>query len=83
VPTVYYGRLTMKKVKALCSGCKNDYYNHNREGGCWDFKTAEVVNRTKVGIWQNPPYKWNPETTLSCHNPKGSVWIDKNDVRIK
>jgi Zn finger protein HypA/HybF involved in hydrogenase expression len=44
----------MKKVKALCSGCKNDYYNHNREGGCW-----------------------------SCHSPGLSVWIDRNDVRIK
>jgi len=71
-----------EKTKSLCYGCRQDYYNHNAEGGCWMFPSAVVVELTKVGVWQNPPYKWNPKETLSCHEPDGSVWIKQDDPRI-
>ena len=70
------------KTKSMCSGCRDDYYNHNCPDGCWCFATAKVVERTKVGVWQNPPYSWQPQATLSCHSPDGSVWIKEDDVRI-
>jgi len=70
------------KSKALCVGCEDDYYNHNQEGGCWGYDKATVVTRMKVGIWQNPPYKWIPRETLSCHNPKGGIFIKEDDPRI-
>ena len=71
------------KTKSMCSGCRDDFYNHNRPGGCWRFLEAKVLARTRVGIWQNPPYRWSPQATLSCHSPEGSVWIKEDDPRIK
>ena len=73
----------MTKTKSMCSGCYNDFYNQTRSDGCWHFVSAKIVDRTKVGIWQNPPYVWKPQTTLSCHDPNGSVWIKQDDPRIK
>lgn len=72
------------KTKSMCSGCREDYYNHNAEGGCWMFSDARIVERSQVGTWQNPPYKWLPQETLSCHTaPEGRHWIKKDDVRIR
>jgi len=74
----------MPKSKSLCTGCYQDFYNHNREGGCWSYSSAKVVKRTSVGTWQPPPYKWCPQTTLSCHTaPQGYHWIKRDDPRIK
>ena len=73
----------MSKSKSMCSGCYNDFYNHKEKNGCWCYGNAKVVTRTLVGVWQNPPYKWIPQKTLSCHRPKGQCWIEKNDCRIK
>ena len=72
----------MAKSRSMCSGCRDDYYNRNREGGCWCFATATVVTRTSVGTWQPPPYKWMPQKTLSCHHPEGLHWIGKDDCRL-
>ena len=71
------------KDKSMCTGCHEDYYNHHQPDGCWHFVTAKVVERTKVGVWQEPPYTWQPRETLSCHTPEGGVWIKEDDVRIK
>lgn len=71
------------KNKSMCLGCRDDYYNHNRPDGCWCFATAKVVERTKVGTWQNPPYVWNQMETLSCNSPEGCAWIKDDDPRIK
>ena len=70
------------KDKSMCLGCRNDFYNYDREGGCWLFGGAKVVERTMVGIWQDPPYTWAPRETLSCHQPECSVWIQEDDPRI-
>lgn len=73
----------MNKTKAMCVGCHNDYYNHSEKNGCWMFEKASIVTMTSVGTWQEPPYKWNPQETLSCHRQVGRSWIDKDDPRIK
>lgn len=71
------------KMREMCKGCFQDYYNQNRDGGCWLFNESKVVTRTQVGTWQNPPYSWSPEQTLSCHTaPQGRSWIAKDDPRI-
>lgn len=73
----------MTKSKTLCQGCRDDYYNQQRPDGCWNYEKATVVQRTRVGIWQPPPYKWLPQNTLSCHHPSDSCWIKEDDPRIK
>ncbi len=73
----------MAKSKQLCGGCYNDLYNRNREGGCWSFKGAEVVERVRVGTWQLPPYTWRPETTLSCYHAQGSSMLSRDDCRVR
>lgn len=41
-------RLSPKRPdKSQCRGCYDDFYNHNRDGGCWAFDSAEVCD--KVG----------------------------------
>lgn len=75
----------MGKSKSMCSGCRNDFYNENNQYGvkdCWSFKTAKTVTRTRVGTWQNPPYKWSPMKILNCYHQEGSSFITKDDVRI-
>ena len=69
----------------LCCDCRDDFYNdHNPLGvkECWHLSSARSVVRTRVGIWQNPPYEWHPEKTLSCHTPEGWAWIARDDDRI-
>lgn len=76
----------MSKSKQLCVGCKDDFYNGKNPWGvkeCWSYRSAKVVTRTQVGIWQNPPYEWRPQQTFDCHCPEHSTtWIKRDDVRI-
>ena len=67
---------TKSKSKALCSGCRDDFYNdHNPIGvkECWCFKDAEVVTRYRLGWWTQPtqPGSFTKVTTLSCHYAPG------------
>lgn len=73
----------MSKTKTLCSGCYNDFYNHRGEDGCWMFAKAEVIQRTRVGTWQPPPYQWNPKPCLTCYRQPGSSFIKEDDPRIE
>ena len=73
----------MAKSKDMCNGCRNSYYNANREDGCWSYKKAKVVKRLRVGTWQPPPYHWHPETVLSCYHAEGYSMLSKDDCRIK
>jgi len=71
--------------KRLCSGCRDDYYNqpgNSPNGECWALATAKIVERTSVGYFQNPPYEWIPQKTLSCHSPPGKTWIAADDCRL-
>lgn len=71
------------KTKALCQGCRNDYYNQNRPEGCWSYGQAKVVQLQRVGIWQDPPYDWEPESRLNCYHAEGYAMLIKDDPRIR
>jgi hypothetical protein len=73
----------MSKTKKLCRGCRNDYYNQNRDGGCWSFAEAKVVKRQRVGTWQPLPYSWHPETVLGCYHADGCSMLCRDDPRIE
>ena len=76
--------MTKEEKQNLCKGCRDDFYNQTQPNGCWSLETAEPVERTAVGWWQNPPYTWRPQTTLSCHHAPGqTAWIKRDDVRIR
>lgn len=72
------------KTKQMCQGCRDDYYNHHRDEGCWTFKRAKVVKRIRVGIWEPPPYdKGRAEACLSCFSPDGDAMLQLDDCRVK
>ena len=31
------------KSQDLCAGCRQNWYNHNKERGCWGYKGSKVV----------------------------------------
>lgn len=77
--------LSKAEKLARCAGCRDDFYNgHNPMGvkECWGLKTAKSVERVSVGTWQEPPYQWVPQKTLSCHKPEGRHWLRREDVRV-
>ena len=74
------------KTKDMCQGCRDNYYNqpgNSTSGECWMYASAVIVERTSVGTWEPPPYKWRPQKVLLCHHQDGLHWIKKNDPRIK
>lgn len=76
----------MAKSRAMCSGCRNNFYNGNNDIGvkeCWSFKSAKVVTRMRVGTWQPPPYIWNPQKVLSCYHESGASFIERSDSRVQ
>ncbi len=72
----------MGKSKDMCRGCRQDYYNQNKEAGCWSYETATIVTRMRIGVWQIPPYVWRPEKCLSCYSPERERMIPKDDCRV-
>ena len=74
----------MNKTKQACVGCYNDFYNHQREGGCWCFQNATVVTRIKVGTFESPPYSPSrAKEYLSCYSPQGSAMLKPDDCRVR
>lgn len=72
----------MPKSKQMCAGCYNNFYNLNRDGGCWSYQSAKIVTKVEVGTWQNPPYIWNPVKVLNCFHKTGSSFLSKDDCRV-
>lgn len=76
--------MSTTKSKQMCSGCRDDFYNQDRDGGCWSFEKAKVRLGVQVGTWEPPPYdKSRAREFLSCFNPIGYSTLAMNDVRIK
>lgn len=75
------------KSIALCSGCRNDFYNgHNPYGvkQCWSFPSAVLEKRIKVGVWERPPYSAKRATwCLNCHKPDGYVQVKPESLDSK
>lgn len=74
----------MPKSKVMCSGCRDDFYNHNRPEGCWSFRKATIVKRVQVGTWEPPPYaRERARKFLSCFHLQGSSMLELSDCRVK
>lgn len=65
--------MSVDEKRALCSGCRNDYYNRAAPKGCWSLESAEIVNRWRLGWWTDPtkPGAFVEVETLSCHHAPG------------
>ncbi len=75
-----------EKKRKFCRSCRGNFYNignNSPSGECWMLEKSKVVEKMLVGTWQNPPYYWSPQQTLSCHHREGSHWISRDDVRVK
>ncbi len=58
--------LKPRKSKSLCSMCRQNWYNVNKEKGCWGYKEAKVIIKNVYkSTHQVIP---NPEWKLSCFN---------------
>ena len=71
----------MKKSKAMCSGCTENFYNGNNDLGvseCWSFKAARVVKKKFVHMNNVPPWDHAAVTTLSCYRKRGHVSVGPN-----
>lgn len=65
-------------TKAHCEGCENNFYNGNNPYGvkeCWSFKSAKLVERIRIGVWQNPPYSKNTVLVPACKHEKGKCLV--------
>jgi hypothetical protein len=40
-----------------CEGCRDDWYNQNVPGGCWNRRDAQLVQRLLIPIDQAPPWR--------------------------
>lgn len=73
----------MADKQRYCSGCRNDYYNHDGNGmnggKCWSLKDAEVVTRYKIGWWTQPlnAQCFTKVKTLDCHSAPGKYGLYK------
>jgi hypothetical protein len=76
------GNGAIDKTKALCSGCRDNYYNGNNDKGieeCWLYKRAKLVERFKIGWWTEPrgPESFERVFTLDCHNAAGQYALQE------
>jgi hypothetical protein len=74
----------MDKSKAMCNGCRDDFYNHNVEGGCWSYASAAIVQRVEIGTWEPPPYHPSrKKKVLSCYHRDGFAMLKLDDFRVR
>lgn len=62
--------------KVYCVGCGDNFYNGSNDMGikeCWNFKSAKVVNRFRIGWWtpQDRKENFTKVTTFNCHKEIG------------
>lgn len=66
----------VKKSKAFCQGCTDDFYNGHNDLGvkeCWSYPRATVVKAYRIGWWTPCDSKKNftRVVTLDCHHAPG------------
>ena len=63
----------MRGQLEFCSGCRDDFYNHNGPKECWMLKTSKVVTRFRIPWWTQPTQAgaFTKVTTNSCHYATG------------
>jgi hypothetical protein len=68
--------MNKSEKRKYCSGCYNDYYNYNTDGGCWSLGSAKVCWKIKIGVDEMPPYKKKKQRVLSCWRGRRIIAID-------
>ena len=66
----------MEKDKQYCIGCEDNFYNGNNSlkiKECWNFKTAKVVTKYRIGWWtpQDKKENFQKVTVHNCHSETG------------
>jgi len=73
--------------KNHCIGCENNFYNGNNPYGiqeCWSLKSATLVTRVRVGVWEPPPYDLNRTVQVfDCRKEKGNVLVKQEALTEK
>lgn len=70
----------MKKSKQMCVGCRDNFYNLERDG-CWLFESATIMKKKKVAMDQHPPWTQLADTVLSCRRESGYVYVGENQTQ--
>ncbi len=68
----------MKDTKH-CHGCRQNFYNGNNDLGvtqCWSLKSAKLIKRKEVPLWQTPPWTQKARTLPSCYQKQGYVYVE-------
>ena len=79
--------MTKTEKLKLCSGCRNQTYNgHNTIGvdECWSLKSARLIKRVRVGLWERPPWEETEVKVLSCYaeeGPNRDLYMTLQEVR--
>lgn len=68
-----------EKSKALCAGCRDEYYNGLGAVECWSYQGAQVVTRYRIGWWTTPdtPGAFTKVETLNCHHAPGKYALQE------
>ena len=75
--------MTEREKLALCSGCRNDFYNGHNDLGvkrCWNLESAKPVLKIRVGINDVPPWNGKPKRVLNCRTEQGAVLMTPDEV---
>lgn len=70
----------MTKAEKLkyCQNCRDNFYNGHNDIGvseCWNLRSAKIVWKKEVGLWQRPPWNQKAVRVLSCYGRKGFVYV--------
>lgn len=66
--------------KSHCSGCSDDFYNHDNRsmtGECWLLKTAHMTTKFRIGVWTMPlsPGAFTEVRVPNCYRQKGRCYV--------
>lgn len=70
-----------KPTKKDCQGCYDDFYNENRDEGCWSLSSAEFVMAKDIPTDLRPPYKHIKCTKKpSCYHKQGFIRVKPENL---
>lgn len=81
-----------KPTRVNCSGCRDDFYNHNNMGlnmesgrpQCSSLEGAEFVKRLRIPMSLPPPYSHiKPESVPKCYRAAGYVFVDPDKINSR
>lgn len=76
--------MTKSQKLKHCIGCVENFYNGNNPYGvaeCWNLRSAKLIWRKRVGVWQTPPWTQKADRFLSCRREKGAVFVGAHQTQ--